>query len=167
MKQNNAIIYCYRRNSQIISSLIILIILPNLLGLINISTPWEFKIHFFQLAIFIAAILYGPQGGLFAGALGSLSSALLMHNPYIIIGNTILGLFVGLFFGKGFSIIWATLFAYSLELPWLILTDHYLLHLSFPAIERITIALAISNLLWALCAYYLIPLFKKLPQNIF
>ena len=73
----------------------ILLIIPNLLGLINISTPWGFNIHFFQVAIFMAAIVYGPKGGLLSGLVGSAYSAFVMANPYIIIGNALLGFFVG------------------------------------------------------------------------
>lgn len=123
MKQGDTIVYYWQKNNQMISLLIILFILPNLLSLVNITTPWGFKIHFFQLAIFIAAIPYGPRGGLLAGALGSILPAFLAHNPYIIIGNMILGLLAGLFIKRGLSIIWAALLAYSLELPWLIFTD--------------------------------------------
>lgn len=166
MKQGNAIVYYWQKNNKMISLLIILFILPNLLSLINITTPWGFKIHFFQLAIFIAAIFYGPRGGLLAGALGSILPAFLAHNPYVIIGNMILGFLVGLFVNRGFPIIWAAFLAYSLELPWLIFTDYYLVHLPVPAIEKIIITLAVSNTIWAICTHYLTPSIKNWAHNI-
>ena len=57
-----------RWNEKTIGALIILALLPNLLGMINLATPWGFKIHDFQAAIFLAALLFGSWAGLNAGA---------------------------------------------------------------------------------------------------
>ncbi len=127
---------------------IILMALPNLLGMINISTASGFKLHLFQIAIFFAAMIYGPAGGALSGFFGSVYSAFIMHNPYIIIGNVILGLFAGLFARK-LNIIIAVMLAYLIQLPWLVLSDHYLAGLPGSFILPLVIALAVSNLLWA------------------
>ncbi len=139
-----------------------LIALPNLLGMINLSTPWGFKIHFFQVAVFIAALIYGPSGGLLSGFVGSMYSAFIMHNPYIVVGNAILGFFVGLFARYGFKTIVAVLLAYLIQLPWLIVTDYYFVHLPATFITGLIIALAVSNIIWATIANYTAKPIKEL-----
>ncbi len=132
-----------------------LIVLPNLLGLFNLSTPWGFKIHFFQLAIFIAAAIYGPKGGALSGLVGSIYSAIIMSNPYLLVGNVILGFFVGLFVRLKLPLLLAVLFAYCLQLPWLIITDYYLVHLEMRFIIGLILSLAASNIIWGIGAHYL------------
>lgn len=145
-----------------ISLFFILLILPNFLGMINLATPWGFKIHFFQLAIFIAALIYGPKGGALAGLVGSTYSALIMNNPYIMIGNVILGFFAGLFNKFEWNIIIVVLLAYGIQLPWLIISDYYLMHLPPTFINGLIISLAVSNIIWAIVASYTIKPIKKL-----
>jgi|GEM_PF-4884292 len=84
-----------------ITLLACLVVLPNLLGLLNIDTGLGFKIHVFQLGIVIAALFYGMSGGLLAGTFGSIYSAIIINNPYIIIGNAILGLAAGYLIARG------------------------------------------------------------------
>ena len=141
-------------NTKSISMFIVLLGIPNMLGMLNISTPFGFKIHFFQAAIILAALIYGPIGGLMSGITGSMFSAILMNNPYIIIGNAILGFFTGIFLRYGVKTIYAVLFAYLIQLPWLVLTDYYLVHLPWPFIQALIIALLISNTVWALVAHH-------------
>jgi len=135
-----------------ISLLLALILLPNLLGMINLPTPWGFKIHFFQIAVFIAAITYGPKAGFLSGMIGSMYSAFTMSNPYIMIGNAILGLFTGYFAKKGVNTVLAVLLAFIIQLPWLILTDYYLVGLPIGLIASIIVSLTISNITWAVIA---------------
>jgi len=128
-----------------------LLLLPNLLGLINFFTlPYGLKLHFFQIAIFFAALTFGPLGGLLSGAVGSVYSAVVMHNPYIIILNMILGLLVGIFVKYGFNIVLSVFLAYLLQLPFLFLLDIYLAHLPLVAVSMIALSLLVSNLLWAI-----------------
>jgi hypothetical protein len=125
---------------------------PNLLGMLNISTPFGFKLHFFQYAVFLAAIIYGPLGGLVSGTVGSVYSAAIMHNPYIVVGNAILGFFTGLFVRHGIRTVFAVFLAYLIQLPWLVLTDLYLANLSMVFVSSLVVALALSNLVWAVLA---------------
>jgi uncharacterized membrane protein len=154
MEYKNALSFDIKWDYRAISLFIFLLALPNLLGMINLSTPWGFKIHFFQAAVFIAALIYGPFGGMLSGFVGSFYSALIMHNPYIAVGNAILGFFVGLFARHGFNTVIAVLLAYIIQLPWLVATDYYLVHLPLPFIRALVIALAVSNTLWAAVAHY-------------
>jgi len=45
----------------------LLVLLPCLLSLINITFAESWKIHFFPAAIMLAAVNFGPAGGLIAG----------------------------------------------------------------------------------------------------
>jgi len=144
-----------------ITLFIVLLALPNLLGLLNISTPWGFQIHFFQFAVFLAALIYGPLGGLFSGAIGSTYSAVLMHNPYLIVGNALLGFFVGLFARYGLHAVFAVLLAFIIQLAWLIPSDYYWMHLPAVFITGLVITLLISNVIWAVIASYLSGPIKK------
>lgn len=148
-------------NYKTITLFLFLMIFPNLLGLINLNTVWGFKIHFFQIAVFIAALIYGPKGGLLSGLVGSLYSAFVMSNPYIVIGNAILGFFVGLFVRYNLNTIIAVMLAYSIQLPWLIITDYYLVNLPISFILRLILALAISNMIWAIVAHYTVKPIKE------
>ena len=131
-----------------------LLIIPNFLGMLNISTVWGFKLHFFQVAVFLAALIYGPTGGLLSGMVGSVYSAFIMHNPYIVGGNMILGFFVGLFARHKMHTIVAVMLAFIVQLPWLVITDYYLIHMPWPVLWKLIVALALSNLVWATLAHY-------------
>lgn len=138
-------------NKMNIGLFISLLVLPNILGLINLSTGYGFNIHFFQVAIFIAAFIYGPKGGMLSGLFGSAYSAIAMNNPYIIVGNMILGFCAGIFSRK-FSAIPAIALAYAIQLPWLLATDYYLVHLPVQVLLPLVVSLAISNVIWAFAA---------------
>jgi uncharacterized membrane protein len=142
-------------NLKTITMLALLCVLPNLLGLINIVTPFQFKIHFFQIAIFVAAIAYGPAGGLISGGIGSIYSAFIMHNPYIVIGNMILGFFVGLFIKNGFKPVIAALLAFGIQIPWLVATDIYLVHMPVMAVALLVVSLFCNNIIWAAISGFL------------
>jgi len=139
-----------------------LIVFPNFLGMINISTSFGFKIHFFQYLVFLAAALYGRYGGLAAGAFGSVFSAVSMNNPYIVGGNMILGFFVGYFFEKKVNVILAVLGAYTIQMPWLYFTDVYLVGMPVKVVYMIIVALFISDILWAGLAWLTYKPIKRL-----
>ena len=134
-----------------ISLLSFLAIFPNILGLFH-TTLFGVRIHFFQYIIFLAAIIYGPLGGLVSATFGSLYTAIALNNPYIIIGNIILGTLVGIFIRLKWNIILAVLTAYLIQLPWLWLTDIYLANMPINIVKGIVIALLLSNILWAAVA---------------
>ena len=154
MEYKNIFSFDVEWNYKTIALFLFLIGLPNLFGIVNITTPLGFKIHFFQAAIFLAALIYGPMGGLAAGLVGSAYSAAVMANPYIIVGNVLLGFFVGLFARYGVKTVFAVWLAFLIQLPWLVLTDYYLVHLPMAFIISLVIALAVSNTVWAVVAHY-------------
>ena len=58
-------------NEKTVSLLLFLLVVPNVLGAVNLPTVFGFKLHLFQVAIFLAALIYGPLGGGLAGLTGS------------------------------------------------------------------------------------------------
>lgn len=148
-------------NRKSLLMLLVLGILPNLIGAINLPTIWGFKIHLFQYVVFISAALYGPVGGLISGGLGSSYTALMLGNPYIIIGNIILGTFTGILFRKGFNLILSVIIAYLIQIPFLWFSDVYLVKMPSEIVVKIIIALLISNLFWAVMAKRSYPTIKK------
>ena len=126
-----------------------LVLLPCLLSLINITFAQSWKLHFFPAAIILAALFYGAPGGVVAGISGSLYSAIFLGNPYIIVGNALFGLLIAVFYNKNKNLILSVLLAYVCELPWLILTDYYFVHLSLDFIAKLGVVLLLANILWA------------------
>ena len=155
MINQNIFSFNVKWNYRAITLFAVLLILPNLLGLINLATPWGFKIHHFQFAIFMAAFIYGPKGGAISGLVGSLYAAFLMQNPYLIVGNVLLGFFAGWFFRKRLPAIAAVMIVFLIQLPWLVVTDYYLVHMPVSVILRLVLALAVSNVIWAAISSYL------------
>ncbi len=137
-----------------ISMLVFLVLLPNVLGLFNVDTGMGFKLHVFQLGIVLAALFYGWYGGLLAGLFGSVYSAVIMANPYIIIGNMILGVVAGYLIHKGYHTNLAIWAAFAIQIPWLIFSDYVFVGMPMNLIWMIVIALAVSNTIWAALGHY-------------
>ena len=128
-----------------VSILIVLMALPNVLGLININML-GFKLHFFQYAIFLAAMMYGSTGGLLAGGVGSLYSAIAMGNPYIILFNALLGFLFGKFYkGNEFTALAKTL---VVQLPIIFLIDYYIIGLPVKVLTYLVIGLVVTDFIW-------------------
>jgi len=132
-----------------ISAFLLLFALPILLSVINITFAENWKIHFFPAAVILAAIIFGPAGGIVAGISGSLYTALFLGNPYVIVGNALFGAMAALFYKKTGKIVLSTLLAYLIQLPWLVLTDYYLAHMTADFIARLVIVLLLGNIFWA------------------
>ena len=129
---------------------LVLLALPNLLGVINIPTPWGNKFHFFQAGIILASLVFGPLGGAAAGATGSVYSALALGNPYIVLGNIILGFFTGLFLRRRIPLVPTVLTAFVIQVVWLWPSDVYFQGMPVPAVNSIVVGLLLSNAVWAL-----------------
>ena len=78
--------------------------------------------HFFQLPIFICAILAGPWAGLLSGAVGGLYMGV-TRIPFIIGGIALLGGFTGLF-SKKFRPVIACLLGFLIQIPYVAVTDY-------------------------------------------
>lgn len=125
-----------------------LLIFPNIFSLFHFQI-FGLRIHFFQYLIFLAAFIFGPVGGVLSGNIGSLYTAVAMNNPYIAVGNMILGGFTGLFMRKKIGIMPSVIFAYAIQVPWLWMTDIYLAGMAVKYVNMIVIALLISNIICA------------------
>ncbi len=154
MQFKNILSFDVKWDYRTVSLFVFLLLIPNLLGMINLSTPLGFNIHFFQVAVFVAAIIYGPKGGALSGLFGSAYSAVMMNNPYIAVGNMILGFFAGLFVRYGISTILAVWLAFVVQLFWLVPTDYFLMNLPAQFMLWLLVALAVSNTIWAIVAHY-------------
>lgn len=143
---------------------IFLALLPNLSGLLSLPTAWDIKIHFFQFAVFLAAFIFGPLGGLISGAAGSFATAVMMGNPAIIAGNAILGFFAGYFFRRGFNPAVAAILAFLIQLPWLAVTGYYLQGLSAGSLAVLAFVLGITNPLWAMAASLLMKPARRIME---
>lgn len=139
-------------NRKTISAMLLLVLLPNILSMVNLDIPGGLKIHTFQVAIFLAAALLGPLGGLMSGLIGSLFSAVALSNPYLLIGNGILGFCTGLFLRRGIRPLFAVWMAFGVQLLWLIPADYFLAGLSAAFIQNLVFMLFLSNTLWAVVA---------------
>ncbi len=139
-------------NERSIITLVVLMLLPNLLGAFHLSTPWGFKIHFFQYAVLLAAFVFGPIGGLLSGLAGSLQAAYVMTNPYVLVGNALLGFFTGYFFRRGHTYLRSVLLGFGVQIPWLAATDYFLMNLPASWVGGLILTLALTNALWALPA---------------
>ncbi len=142
-------VFAIKRDIASVVILFMLILLTNLLGMINLSTFYGFKLHFFQIGIFAAAAFGGPVGGLVAGGFGSIYSTIIMSNPYILIGNIILGVFTGLFYRVSGKMVVSVLLALLIQLPWLFFSDIVLMKMDVMVVVRIAVALIITDILWA------------------
>ena len=138
-------------------TLAVLVLLPNLFGAFTIPTGFGFNFHFFQVLVFIAAFAFGPLGGALSGGFGSLYTAMYLNNPWIIIGNIILGFFAGAYFRKGFHPVVAVWAAFAVQLPWLVWSDIALAGMPARAVLGVVISLAVCNTLWAVIAWKLAP----------
>ncbi|MDD3250196.1 MAG: hypothetical protein GX874_04150 [Smithella sp.] len=139
----------------------LLVLLPCVLSLINITFAHSWRIHFFPAAIFLAAVCFGPAGGMAAGVTGSLYSAILLGNPYLIAGNALLGWMTGVFFRKTGKIIPSVLLAFACQLPWLVVTDFYFVGLPAVYIAKLALVLFLGNFLWALLIHPAVGPIKK------
>jgi len=126
------------------------------------------RIHFFQAGIFTTAFLFGPLAGALVGGLTSSYVALaIMHNPWIIGGNALLGFFSAYFYTKNHPVK-AALLAYAIQLPYLIFTDIFLAHMPVYTVSGIVLILFFENLICGLIATTLTLQIKTLlnpPQD--
>lgn len=139
----------------------LLVLLPSFLSLINVTFAQSWKIHFFPAAIFLSAVSFGPIGGLIAGVTGSLYSAIFLGNPYLMVGNALLGVMTGVFFRKTGKMIPSVMLAFACQLPWLVVSDYYFMHLPTEFIAKLAVVLLLGNLLWALLIHLNMKPIKK------
>ena len=123
-------------------------------GLTFLVFPFaEWKLHFYQAGIFTAGFLFGPLAGAAVGALSSSYNALyVLHNPWIIGGNALLG-FAAAYFYTRMHPLKAALAGFAVQVPYLIVTDIYLMNMPVSTVAGITLTLLAANTICALAAW--------------
>jgi len=129
--------------------------------------PFTSSIHFFQLAIFLAAILAGPWAGLLGGTVGSLYMGV-TKVPFIVGGIALLGACAGLF-GKKFRPVTACLLAFLMQLPYVLVTDYFWFTyfmgnppaVAFSIIAPIMVSLSLEAVACAVLADVIVHYLKK------
>lgn len=121
--------------------------LANVLGFPPFSIPLgEAKIHFMQLPIIFAGLALGALAGGVVGFIGAAVSAFVFPppsgpNPFILIGNALLGFFTGFFYFKLRSLeppiipqLVSVLGAVAVQFPYTYYSDVYLAALPAPLV---------------------------------
>jgi len=129
--------------------------LANVFGLLAIPVG-PTSIHFMQLPIILTGLAVGAVPGASVGLLGSLVMAFMLPtaNPYIIVGNAILGLFTGLFYSriKNWKVrpvipqLASVLAAYLIQAPYVYFTDVYLVSMYPTVVQAILLKLLAEDL---------------------
>ncbi len=115
------------RKTRVLTFTAIMAALANILSLPLFAIPLQIgsfssAVHFFQLAIFLCGILAGPWAGLLGGAIGGLYMSV-TKIPFVLGGIAILGGSAGLF-AKKFRPVSASLLAWVVQAPYVLLTDY-------------------------------------------
>lgn len=149
MKNISTTANAFRLSRKFAVTITLLLIFPFVLSMINLEFAQHWKVHFFPAAIILAALIFGAAGGLLAGVAGSLYTAMLLGNPYLIVGNAILGFLTGFFYKKTNKLMLSVILAFLCQLPWLIVTDYYFMNLSVAFITKLIVVLLLADILWA------------------
>ncbi|UCE44025.1 MAG: ECF transporter S component [Candidatus Bathyarchaeota archaeon] len=125
-----------RLPTKLIAYVAVISAVANVLGFFTIPIGIA-EIHLMQLPIILTGLALGPWTGGLVGFTGAAAMAFRLHppNPYILLGNAILGFMTGLFYShlkkmKGRTIVpqvISVLGAYLVQLPYVYVTDVYLM----------------------------------------
>ena len=114
-------------------------------------------LHFFQAGIFLAGFLFGPFAGAAVGAVvSSYTGLFVINNPWIIFGNVILGFFAAHFYFRMHPIK-AVLLAYIIQLPYLLITDIFLVGMPMSLVAKIAVLLVFGNVISSAVAGIIAP----------
>ena len=88
-----------RLTSKLVAFIAVMCAVANILGFLTIPLGIA-EIHLMQLPIILTGLALGPGAGGLVGFLGAAVMAFRLRppNPYILLGNAILGFFTGLFY---------------------------------------------------------------------
>jgi len=110
------------------------------------------RIHFFQVAIMLAGVIGGPVSGLVTGAIGGAYMAAIRSDPTIVIGNTLLGLFTGLFVRKMRPALAGIAAWVLIQAPWIYLTGTFILGVPAFVMQTILVTLTVEDVICAAIA---------------
>jgi len=139
--------------------------LANILGLLKLSIG-QLTIHLLQLPIILTGLVLGALAGGAVGLVGAILGALTLSppNPYIIIGNAILGFFTGLLYDrlrgmKTAPIVpqsFALAGAFLLQAPYAYVTDVYLMAIPSAIAQLLLLTLFIEDTLSLLICHVIL-----------
>jgi uncharacterized membrane protein len=122
----------------------------------------QWQLHFFQLGIFLSAILFGPFVGALVGALSSSYNGMfIIHNPWIIGGNALLGFFTAYLYTKT-TPFKAAMGAYAIQLPYLLATDVLFAGMPLMVVAGLVATLFFENIICAFVAVSMAPHMRAL-----
>lgn len=132
--------------------------LSNILALVAIPLG-VFTIHLIQLPIILSALAAGPYIGGLVGFVGAFVMAftLPVPNPYILLGNALLGFLTGLIYARlsasslspHVARITSATVAYAIQTPYVWVTDVYLMGMPPLVVQTILVKLLLEDTLSA------------------
>jgi hypothetical protein len=139
--------------------------LANLLGILKLSFG-PVTIHMLQLPIILTGLALGAISGGIVGLVGAIVGAFTLPtpNPYIILGNAILGFLTGLLYSrlrelKTIPLVpqsLAVLGAFLVQVPYVYLTDVYFMAIPPPIVQVILLTLLAENIISLLISYVIL-----------
>jgi uncharacterized membrane protein len=152
-------------NSKSITFVATMCAVANVLGLFAIPIGIT-KIHFMQLPIILSGLALGPWVGGLVGLIGAATMAfnLVPTNPYILLGNAILGFFTGLFYlylGKMkvkpiIPQVISVLGAYIIQAPYVYVTDVYFMAIPTFVVIEILLKLLLEDVISVLLSHVIL-----------
>jgi len=145
----------HERSSKLVAFVAAMAGLANVFGLVAIPIGFT-SIHFMQLPIILTGLAVGAVPGGFVGLLGSLVMAFRLPtaNPYIIVGNAILGSLTGFFYSRIKN--WkvrpfipqsiSVIAAYLIQMPYVYVTDVYFISMPPAVVQMILLLLLAEDL---------------------
>jgi len=139
--------------------------IANVLGFLAIPIGVT-SIHLMQLPIILTGLSLGPWSGALVGFVGAVVMAyeLTPPNPYILLGNTILGFFSGGFYlqlrkMRGRPItpqVISVMGAYVVQSSYVYVTDVYLMAMPPPMVQVILLKLLLEDLASVLLCHFVL-----------
>jgi uncharacterized membrane protein len=139
--------------------------LSNVLGFIVVPVgPMTF--HLIQLPIVFSGLAVGPLAGGLVGFFGAFVMAFTLSkpNPYIVVGNAILGFLTGTFYSKLRHMsrrsilpqVISVVLAYALQMPYVYVTDVYLMGMPSPVVLGILVVLLVEDVISTMISHVIL-----------
>ncbi len=155
-----------RLTSKLVAFIAVMCAVANILGFFTIPLGLA-AIHLMQLPIILTGLALGPRAGGLVGVLGAATMAFRLSppNPYILLGNGILGVFTGLFYLRlkkmgGRPIIpqvVSVVGAYVVQSPYVYVTDVYFMPIhSTVVLTAILPKLLLEDIVSVLLAHFIL-----------
>ncbi len=155
-----------RLTSKLIAFIAVMCAVANVLGFFTIPIGIA-EIHLMQLPIILTGLALGPRAGGLVGFIGAAVMAFRLHpaNPYILLGNAILGFMTGAFYSRlkkmrGRPVIpqvISVLGAYIVQFPYVYVTDVYLMSMPSHVVQMLILPkLLIEDIISVLLAHFVL-----------